>query len=383
MKEQLYTFKDDKKLRCGYTTGSCAAAAAKAALLMLLKGDDIHQVSIVTPKGITYIAEIVDITRNKDTVSCCVIKDGGDDIDATDGMKIKASVSLRDDGKVLIDGGEGIGRVTKPGLDQPIGEAAINSVPRKMIRENIEEVLTSNDAISLGAAVIISAPDGEEVAQKTFNPKLGIVGGISILGTTGIVEPMSDEGILGTIRAQINMQKALGKKVLLMAPGNYGLKFLNDEYEIDEDRAVLCSNFVFDTLKMAQDAGFESLLFVGHLGKLVKVAGGIKNTHSKYGDHRMEILKDVVSDYETGEKLIALKEKLDECVMTDEALRIIDEAGLKEKVFCKVVQLIKENMESWAEGKVTIEAIIFADGYSFLSQSPGAEEMLSQIKGED
>ena len=380
--EELYTFKDDKKLRCGYTTGSCAAAAAKAALLMLLEGTDISQVSIVTPKGITYIAEIVDIERTAMSASCSVIKDGGDDIDATSGMKIRASVSLRDDGEILIDGGDGIGRITKPGLDQPIGEAAINSVPRKMIRENIEEVLAANGAKSHGATVIISAPEGEMIAQKTFNPKLGIVGGISILGTTGIVEPMSDEGILGTIKAQINMLKALGKKVLLVAPGNYGLKFITDEYQIDEDRAVLCSNFVYDTLMMALNAGFEKLLFVGHLGKLVKVAGGIKNTHSKYGDHRMEILSDAVSKFAPGERFAQIKSQLDECVMTDEALRIIDEFGYKEKVFCHIAESIKENMESWAEGKITCETIIFADGYRLLSESPGAKDMLFEIKGE-
>lgn len=379
----IYTIKDDKKLRCGYTTGSCAAAAAKAALMMLFEDRDIGQVSIVTPKGVTYIAEIVDIKRNPQSVSCSVIKDGGDDIDATDGMKIRATVTLRDDGEIVTDGGEGIGRVTKPGLDQPIGKAAINSVPRKMIRENIVEVLSANGALERGATVIISAPLGEEIAKKTFNPKLGIVGGISILGTTGIVEPMSDEGILGTIKVQIAMQKALGKKVLLMAPGNYGLKFLHDEYGIDEDRAVLCSNFVYDTLKMAEDAGFKEILFVGHLGKLVKVAGGIKNTHSKYGDHRMEILMDTVSEYAADEECKDIESQLSECVMTDEALRIIDSFGYKEKVACRLVEKIKENMESWTAHSIRSEVVIFADGYSRLCESMGAKDELLKIKGED
>ena len=381
--EELYTVKDDKKLRCGYTTGSCAAAAAKAALIMLLKGEEIHQVSIITPKGVTYVAEIIDIQREDGSIACSVIKDGGDDIDATDGIQIRASVSLRDDGEIVIDGGSGIGRITKPGLDQPIGAAAINSVPRKMIRENIKEVLEANGVIERGVTVIITAPKGEEIAQKTFNPKLGIVGGISILGTTGIVEPMSDEGILGTIKVQIAMQKALGKKVLLMAPGNYGLKFLHDEYGIDEDRAVLCSNFVYDTLKMAEDAGFKEILFVGHLGKLVKVAGGIKNTHSKYGDHRMEILMDTVSEYAADEEFEDVKSQLSECVMTDEALRIIDSFGYKEKVACRLVEKIKENMEIWTAHSIRAEVVIFADGYSLLSESIGAKDELLKIKGED
>ncbi len=383
MDNGLYTIKDDKKLRCGFTTGSCAAAAAKAALCMLLGYEDMSQVSIVTPKGITYIAEIVDIEKREGAVSCSVIKDGGDDVDATDGMKIRASVSFGDGGEILIDGGAGIGRVTKPGLDQKIGEAAINSVPRKMIRENISEVLMAHGAADKGVNVIISAPEGEKVAEKTFNSKLGIVGGISILGTTGIVEPMSDEGILGTIRAQIGMQRAMGKEILLMAPGNYGLKFIQDTYAIDEDRAVLCSNFVYDTLAMARDAGFRDVLFVGHLGKLVKIAGDIRNTHSKYGDHRMEILCDVVSEFEAGAEYEKLKPQLDECVMTDEAVRIITEAGIKEQVFLEVSERIKKNMESWADGSVRVEDIIFEGDYSFLSGSMGAMELLDRIRGEE
>ncbi len=383
MISDLYTIKDDKKLRCGFTTGSCAAAAAKAALCMLLDDKELPQVSIMTPKGITYIAEVVDIVRDKDQVSCSVIKDGGDDVDATDGMKIRASVRLCDGGEILIDGGEGIGRVTKPGLDQKIGEAAINSVPRRMIRDCMLEVLSAHGMTDVGASVIISAPEGERVAEKTFNSKLGIIGGISILGTTGIVEPMSDEGILGTIRAQISMQRAMGKEVFLMAPGNYGLKFIQDTYDIGQDRAVLCSNFVYDTLAMAAEAGFREVLFVGHLGKLIKVAGDIKNTHSKYGDHRMEILCDVVSEFALGPEFEKLKQQLEECVMTDEAVRIITGEGLREKVFSEVSDRIRNNMESWIGGSVRVEDIIFEGDYSFLSGSTGARQLLERIRGEE
>jgi cobalt-precorrin-5B (C1)-methyltransferase len=383
MISDLYTIKDDKKLRCGFTTGSCAAAAAKAALCMLLDDKELPQVSIMTPKGITYIAEVVDIVRDKDQVSCSVIKDGGDDVDATDGMKIRASVRLCDGGEILIDGGEGIGRVTKPGLDQKIGEAAINSVPRRMIRDCMLEVLSAHGMTDVGASVIISAPEGERVAEKTFNSKLGIIGGIAILGTTGIVEPMSDEGILGTIRAQISMQRAMGKEVFLMAPGNYGLKFIQDTYDIGQDRAVLCSNFVYDTLAMAAEAGFREVLFVGHLGKLIKVAGDIKNTHSKYGDHRMEILCDVVSEFALGPEFEKLKQQLEECVMTDEAVRIITGEGLREKVFSEVSDRIRNNMESWIGGSVRVEDIIFEGDYSFLSGSTGARQLLERIRGEE
>ncbi|WP_243111839.1 cobalt-precorrin-5B (C(1))-methyltransferase CbiD [Butyrivibrio sp. CB08] len=392
---ELYIEKGGKKLRCGYTTGSCAAAASKAALIMLLDGTEVRNVKIITPKGIEYVAEIEDITRDEAAraVSCAVVKDGGDDPDATNGMKIYATVTIAEtaadgesadfqaDGEnvVEIDGGEGIGRVTRPGLDQPIGEAAINSVPRKMITEAVMEVLKERNLSGLKVSIVISAPEGQVVAEKTFNPKLGIVGGISILGTTGIVEPMSDEAILATIKAEISIRKAEGNKVLLMAPGNYGLKFLADTYGVLEDMAVMCSNFVYDTLEYAREAGFKEVLFVGHLGKLVKVAGGVKNTHSAYGDRRMEILAEATrSLLPEGDGPIL--DDILSCVMTDEAVRIITEAGLKEPVFSEIARRIKGCMEDWMDGQVKVETIVFSNDYTKLVETDGAADMMERLK---
>ena len=381
MDNNIYIEKGGQKLRCGFTTGSCAAAAAKAALVMLLDKKDIFSVSIVTPKGPTFLAELIDIKRSDTSVSCAVIKDGGDDPDVTSGMRIYAEVSCSEDGnEVEIDGGEGIGRVTKPGLDQPVGEAAINSVPRKMIRENIIEVLRDHGMEDKSVRVVISAPEGKEVATKTFNPKLGIVGGISILGTTGIVEPMSDEAIVATIKTEISVRAAEGAEVLLVAPGNYGLKFLQVEYGFDEKKAIMCSNFVYETVRLAKKAGFKKMLFCGHLGKLVKVAGGIKNTHSAYGDHRMEILCELVrwaaaSESDVGE----LCTKLMECVMTDEAVRLITEAGYKDRVFDELAVRIKSYMEEWGDGELTVETVVFSNDYTKLVTTTGAEEFLRGI----
>ena len=369
--EELYTYKDDKKLRCGYTTGSCAAAASKAALKMLLTGDDIHTVSIKTPKGPVYTTEIMDIKREKDSVSCAVIKDGGDDPDVTTGAYIYAKVTIKNEEGIVIDGGHGVGRVTKPGLDQKIGEAAINSVPRKMIKENILEVLKDCNVVNKGVQVIISVPRGEEIAEKTFNPKLGIVGGISILGTTGIVEPMSDDAIVQTIRTEIRMRKAEGRSTLLAAPGNYGFSFLSEKYQMDESIPVMSSNFIYDTVRIALEEGFEKLLFVGHIGKLVKVAGGIKNTHSMYGDHRMEILSDLSRNY------LNLDSELSECVMTDEAVRIISQAGISDKVFPRMANEIKRNMEAWADGKMDIEIIVFSNENTELVSTKDAHDFLA------
>lgn len=332
--EKLYMEKGGQRLRLGYTTGTCAAAAAKAAAAMLLSGRKIHQVRIVTPGGIALGLDIEDISfwqrdpfdgEYKKTqadagdritaVSCAVRKDSGDDPDVTDEALIYARVAYSGVPGIRIDGGHGVGRVTKPGLDQPVGEAAINSTPRRMIRQAVLEAWQLRQetcsgrhkgdrpesgppagAACPGFDVIISVPAGQELAPKTFNPKLGIVGGISILGTSGIVEPMSDEALLAAIRVEINVRKEEGLTILPAAPGNYGRNFFLEKYGFSLDTAVESSNFIYDTVKMAQNAGFRRMLFVGHIGKLVKVAGGIRNTHSRYGDHRMEILGQIAEE---------------------------------------------------------------------------------------
>ena len=378
--DEMYVYKNDKKLRCGFTTGSCAAAASKAALLMLLENREIHNVSIMTPKGVLYNAEITDIERNdkENSVSCAVIKDGGDDPDVTSGAKIFAKVQLTDTPEIIIDGGEGVGRVTKPGLDQPIGEAAINSVTRKMITDNLKDVLTKFGAEKKGASVIISVPGGEAIAEKTFNPKLGIVGGISILGTTGVVEPMSDEALLQTIKVETRVRKALGKDILFAAPGNYGLSFLKEVYGIDESLVVMSSNFVYDTVKIAVEEGFRRILFTGHIGKLVKVSGGIHNTHSMYGDHRMEILSKLCEECLSKKDYSMIKDKLSECVMTDEAVRIINETGEGAKVFEKMADNIKANLENWSEGYLEAEVIVFSNENTELVATKKAHEFIKE-----
>ena len=375
----IYIEKGGKKLRCGYTTGSCAAAASKAALKMLLSGDDIHNVSIVTPKGPVYTAEILVIQREADSLSCAVCKDGGDDPDVTSGALVYAKVALRSDSEIVIDGGEGVGRVTKPGLDQPVGEAAINSVPRKMIRENLEEVLAEEGLKEKGVSVTISVPGGEEIAAKTFNPKLGIVGGISILGTTGIVEPMSDSAIVDTIKAEISVRKEENREILLVAPGNYGLTFLKEVYGIDETLAVMSSNFIYDTVEIAKKAGFSKLLLAGHIGKLVKVAGGIKNTHSMYGDHRMEILTEISGEFISGKEFEDIKNKLSECVMTDEAVRIIEEAGIGRQVSERMAERIKGHIEEWADRSLQAEVIVFANENSELVSTESAHDWIRRF----
>ena len=246
-------------MRQGFTTGSCAAAAAKAAAYMLLTGKRKETITIETPKGILYEAEIKDVSKSETKVSCGVEKDGGDDPDVTTGLLIYASVSYAAEKGVFIDGGNGVGQVTKPGLDQPVGNAAINHVPREMITKEVLDVCEAVDYQG-GLFVEISAPGGEQVAEKTFNPRLGIVGGISILGTSGVVEPMSTQAILDTIRVELSQRKALGYDYVAITPGNYGQDFIRKTYGYDLDKSVKCSNFIGQTIDMAVELGFQKLL---------------------------------------------------------------------------------------------------------------------------
>ncbi len=227
--EQLEQFitKDNQVLRCGYTTGSCAAAAAKAAALLLLSGKPVPQISLDTPKGVPLTLTVRNVTAGQGWASCAVRKDSGDDPDVTNGVLVYAKVQRIPEREVRIDGGVGVGRVTKPGLDQPVGAAAINRVPRQMIARELEALLDESDAPG-GFSVEISIPEGVALAKKTFNPHLGIVGGISVLGTSGIVEPMSEQALLDSIRVELNVQRAAGQTYALLTPGNYGETFLRD-----------------------------------------------------------------------------------------------------------------------------------------------------------
>ena len=318
---EQFVVKDGKQLRLGYTTGSCAAAAAKAAGWMLLTGREKKTIGLHTPKGIDLTLHVEEITRGADFVSCAIAKDAGDDPDVTAGALIFARVTLKASPGVDIDGGFGVGRVTKPGLDQSVGNAAINSVPRAMIRENLLEIARELDYPG-GFTVEISVPLGEELAKKTFNPRLGIVGGISILGTTGIVEPMSEQALVDTIRVELRQKRETGAEYVLLTPGNYGSDFIRDSLGIDPKTAVQVSNFVGDALDICRELGFRGALLIGHIGKLVKLAGGMWNTHSKFGDCRMEILAAHAAALGLPP---ARTEELLTCATCDDALRILKE----------------------------------------------------------
>ena len=289
MTEQAFVWKDQKKLRMGYTTGSCAAAAAKAAARMLFLGEEIRQVSLMTPKGIRLYLDVEDILRTKDKVRCAIRKDAGDDPDVTDQILVYAEVSKTKGKQITLDGGVGVGRITRKGLEQPIGSPAINKVPQAMIRKELE-ALCQKQNYPGGLVVTISVPKGQEIAGKTFNPRLGIQGGISILGTSGIVERMSEAALIKSIQVEMRQKVENGAEYLLITPGNYGAAYVKEHMELPFEENIKCSNYVGETLDMAVDMGVRGILFVSHIGKFVKVAAGIMNTHSHSADGRMEVL---------------------------------------------------------------------------------------------
>ena len=373
-------------MRYGFTTGSCAAAAAKAAAYMLLTGFKKTEITIETPKGIQYNARLLDIMCSENEASCAVEKDGGDDPDITTGTWIYAKVSYAEENvkkeceegteqEIIIEGGAGVGRVTKPGLDQPVGNAAINRVPREMIKKEVLEVCRLADYKG-SLLVEISVPEGKKLCQHTFNPRLGIVGGISILGTSGIVEPMSSQALLDTIRVELCQRKALGFDYVVISPGNYGLDFMRKTYGYDLDKSVKCSNFIGATIDMAVEMGFQKMLLIGHIGKLIKVAGGIMNTHSKEADCRMELL----TAFSIREQVEPLQvRKILECVTTEEAVSIIEKSGKLQQIMEGIAERICYYMENRAGGKLETDCILFSNEYGELAKSKGAEEWFTLL----
>ncbi|KIR01590.1 Cobalt-precorrin-6 synthase, anaerobic [Lachnospiraceae bacterium TWA4] len=360
----------------GYTTGSCAAAAAKGAAYMLLTGREFTEVELLTPKGIKLNLELLEVKREATSVTCAVRKDGGDDPDATHGLLVYATVTKQESPKFSLDGGVGVGRVTKPGLEQAVGDAAINRVPRQMIENEVMSVMEELEYPS-GVKVVISVPGGVEVAKKTFNPRLGIMGGISILGTTGIVEPMSDAALIRSIEIEMNMQVVNGTKHLLMTPGNYGKTFIKEHMkELDANKVIKCSNYLAETVDMAVNKDVKSILFVSHLGKFIKVAGGIMNTHSHHADCRAELM--AAFAIRAGANLEQAKKLLD-CITTEEALGFCKEWGLLEKMIPLIIEKIIYYLDHRAYGRLEIGVVLFSNEFGLLGMSDNVSELIKNL----
>jgi len=389
-------------MKQGFTTGSCASAAARGAVHMLLTGEIAEKMTIMTPAGIEYEAPLLDINVTEDQACCAVKKISGDDPDVTAGMLIYARASYEDfwgadketspagevlkslkagtgspdvkSGagyeKVVICAGFGIGRVTKPGLSVAVGRPAINPVPLKMIRN---EVLEECDINGYDGRIFVQiyAPEGKERAKKTFNERLGIEGGISIIGTSGIVEPMSLSAIKETIRLELNQKRSLGHDLVALTFGNYGRDYMKERYGYDLDMSVKISNFVGDSLDMAADMGFKHVLLTGHIGKMVKLAGGIMNTHSSYADCRMELLAGAAMFAGADRDRIA---GILDCVSTDAALDILSREGILDETMAVLGEWIGKHLEKKVNGRMKIDHIVYSNERGELIKSKGADE---------
>ena len=409
--EDKYIIRDNKKMRFGYTTGSCAAAAAQAAARMLFTRQPVPAVKLETPKGLVLFLEPVETVLEENRAGCAIRKDAGDDPDVTDGILVYAyvekctcgeaaacrkkygwtisgdradqdasgekKISEEPGAEIALEGGAGVGKVSLPGLEQPVGAPAINRVPRSMIWNEVQKVCREY-GYREGLIVTISAPAGAELAARTFNPRLGIQGGISILGTSGIVEPMSEQALVASIEAEMR-QKSVSRSYLLATPGNYGVDYLKGNFPFEPDEAVKCSNYVGQTIDLAVNLGVKGMLFVAHIGKFVKVAGGIMNTHSREADARMEILS--ACAVRAGIDADSAREILS-AVTADEGLRMIREAGVWELALEILMERIHEALQRRSWGRLKTGAVIFSNVYGELGRTKNADELLALLEAE-
>ena len=377
-----YVRKGSQQLRYGYTTGTCAALAAGGATRLLLMGRAPSSLSLLTGKGIVVEVGLEEYGIDEGSAWAGVYKDAGDDSDITDGMLICARAERSEEDGVSIEGGKGVGRVTKEGLDQPVGNAAINSGPREMIRKQVSEIC-SELGYDGGIKVTVFIPEGERAAEKTFNPNLGIEGGLSILGTTGIVEPMSQQALVETIELEMK-QDGLVSDCIILTPGNYGIHYI-EEKGLDglEDEkgnripVLKFSNFLGETLDMMPVCGIQKAIVVGHAGKILKAAAGVMNTHSSWADCRREIICSYCAVCGGDRKVCS---RIMEAATTDACFDILDEAGLLEDVVGEVMKAIQSHLDHRTGGLVRTGAVMFSNVRGTLGITDEADKLMIEWK---
>ena len=375
MQNQYIVCRGGQALRRGWTTGTCAAAAAGAAAELLLTGRAPAVLRLDTPAGIAFDLPVEQPHRDGDAAVCTVRKDAGDDPDITDGVRITAAVRRAADG-VTIDGGAGVGRVTRPGLAMPVGAAAINPGPRAQIAAALGRA-ARKAGYTGGFSVIISVENGEALAKQTYNEHLGVVGGLSILGTSGVVEPMSEKALVDTILLELDSLYAAGQRIAFLCPGNYGADFARDALGLDLEKAVKCSNFIGEALDHAVFRGFDGILLVGHAGKLVKLAAGVMNTHSAVADGRQEIFTAHAALCGAGRDTL---EGLMQAVSVDACIELLDRENLRGPVLARMEKEIEKRLALRLRNRAKVEFILFTAKYGILAQSPGAAALCERLR---
>lgn len=357
--------KTEKRFKKGFTTGTCAQATAKAAATMLSAGKKIERVEVKTPSGVELNLELIDQEVGEDFARCGIVKDAGSDPDVTHGAKIYAEVRFSNKKGVTIKGGKGVGIVTKCGLAVPVGEYAINPVPRRMIYQEVHKYVPQGK----GAEVIISVPQGEELAKRTFNPRLGIVGGISILGTTGIVEPKSVDAYKTSLALLLNMARASGVKKVVLTPGHIGERFCKERLGLPDEAIVQMGDQAGFMLKQCVKKGIKEVLLAGHIGKLVKIAAGIFNTHSKFGDARLETIAAYAGLCGADQEVI--KDILSQN-LAEATVEILRKNGLL-SCFDEIARKIVLRASEFVDNKLKISCILLSLKGEILGSAPKGE----------
>ncbi|MFZ7102590.1 MAG: cobalt-precorrin-5B (C(1))-methyltransferase CbiD [Peptococcaceae bacterium] len=361
-----------ESLREGYTTGSCAAAAVKGAVMMLLRQQLVETAEITLPGGRRVSFPVNNGSYSENQASCYVSKDAGDDPDITNGIELWAKVTKHSNHHIIITGGKGIGAVTKPGLPVAVGEPAINPIPRQMILREVEEVLENRE---IGLMIEVSIPNGEELAQKTLNSHLGIKGGLSILGTTGIVKPMSEEAYKKSLIPQLHVTYSLGYRIVVLTPGNIGHKSAV-KYGVPEEIICQTSNFVGYILEEAEKTGFTEIILWGHPGKLLKIAGGNFQTHNRISDGRMETLAAYLAVLEAPVELIKLVLAAN---TTEQAMEHVRKYQYQH-VWEIIARKVSERTARYLFNKVKVGTVLLANRDEILTADTNAKIFWEELK---
>jgi cobalt-precorrin-5B (C1)-methyltransferase len=344
-----------EKLRTGYTTGTSATAAAKAALLAIINQTKIEDVEVKLPKGSFIKIPIYLCQFDKNGSKCSVIKDGGDDPDVTHGAEIVVDLSFTDKiNEIEIDGGEGVGVVTKPGLGLELNKAAINPVPKKMINDNLREIINKYH-LKKGIKVIISVPKGKELGPKTDNPRIGILNGISILGTSGIVIPFSTASYAASIRQNLDVAIAMGNDTVVLTTGGRSEDFAKKIVNLPEHCFVQMGDFSGYTIQQCAKKEIKKAYVVGFIGKLAKMAAGVKQTHVKGSKVDMNFLAELAKKCNANDKTIESIKKANTARHVSEIIIENNVSGFFEEICNETYK----HMRKHSENKVPLDVILF------------------------